>query len=89
MNKARNALVAFFGMLGSLWESVVSIVTKPFAILAALMTMAFTRVYATVPAEITTALEDAGDVWDDVKSFVIGVVIFLVLLGIFKLIRRK
>jgi len=41
--------------------------------------------FATVPAEITTALADVNDVWDDVKLLIIAVGIFFV---VWKFFRR-
>lgn len=44
---------------------------------------------ATVPADITAILTDAGDLWDDVKIFVVGVATFYVLFRIVKRVKGK
>jgi len=44
----------------------------------------FSQAYATVPAEITTALTDINDVWDDVKLLILAVGLFLIMWKFFR-----
>lgn len=39
---------------------------------------------ATVPAEITTALTDVNDVWDDIKLLMIAVGVFVIIWRFFR-----
>lgn len=57
--------------------------------------IAFATALSTIPASaavdeaITGIVTDAGTLWTSVKGFVIGVVAFVLMLGLVKLIRKK
>jgi hypothetical protein len=57
--------------------------------LAAVPLVLGAQAYAAVPTEISTAITDAGSVWDDIKGYKTGIVVFLLLLGVLKLARGR
>lgn len=56
---------------------------KLFAFLALLLGLSVNAL-ATVPAEITTALTDVNDVWDDIKLLIIAVGVFVIIWRFFR-----
>jgi len=48
-----------------------------------------TGLHAAVPTEISGAVTDQTSVFTDVKTYVIGVVVFLNLIAVIKMLRKK
>jgi len=58
-------------------------------LLALASALAATSAHAAVDAAIDTAITDQGTVFTDVKTYVIGVVVFLNVIAVIKMLRKK
>jgi len=58
-------------------------------LLAFASALAATSAHAAVDAAIDTAITDQGTVFTDVKTYVIGVVVFLNVIAVIKMLRKK
>lgn len=65
---------------------------KLVSILAGASALAFTSIahaQATVPTEISDMVDNAETVWSSVKTVIVGVVGFIILIGFVKMVKKK